>query len=221
MSSLAPKRIERQAIPSIIADELRHSIKSGKLRPGTALRQELLAADFATSRIPVREALRQLEAEGLVSISPNKGATVVSLSTEELREIFEIRALLEPAALTFAFPNLTEQVLLDAQTILDALDAESSESAWGELNWQFHLLLYNCSSRPKLVSMIDGLRISSERYVNSMNASSGYKTQAMQEHRLILKYCTERKMIEAVEHLKQHIVESATHLLQTLQESHI
>lgn len=217
MAGLITKAIKRQAMPTVIADELRIAITSGKLKPGTALRQEDLAEEFAASRIPVREALRQLEAEGLVSISPNKGATVVSLTTAELQEIFEIRAMLEPAALDFAFPNITTEVLQKAAKLLDELSKKPSETAWGSVNWQFHLLLYDCAKRPKLVAMIDSLRISSERYLTARTKSSDYKSQAMSEHRQILQYCLDGKRKEAVAHLKHHIEESAKHLSELVQ----
>src|SRR5690242_14507051 len=81
--------------PDLIADALREEIQRGTPGPGEALRQEEVAARFSVSRIPVREALRQLEAEGLVVVYPNRGAYVAQLSAQELREITDLRVLLE------------------------------------------------------------------------------------------------------------------------------
>jgi len=87
--------IPRQSLATAVADKLREKILNGELREGQQLRQDAIAAELRVSRIPVREALRQLEAEGLVTIIPHRGAVVSALSLEEIEELFEIRAVLE------------------------------------------------------------------------------------------------------------------------------
>ena len=100
--------IPRQSLTSAVADKLREKIIRGEIREGEQLRQDAIAAEFQVSRIPVREALRQLEAEGLIIIVPHRGAVVSALSPEDVEELFHIRAVLECEVLKLSIPRLTE-----------------------------------------------------------------------------------------------------------------
>src|SRR4029077_2026095 len=128
------------------ARALRDMILSGEIAEGEQLRQDALAAAHGVSRIPLREALRQLEAEGLVSFFPHRGAVVSTLSLAEIEELFEIRALIEADVLRRAIPHLTADDLDRAEEIVDtarvAFQRESDVGRWGELNWKFHSTLY-------------------------------------------------------------------------------
>ncbi len=113
--------------PTMVADILREAILAGALKGGQPLRQEDLATKFRLSRGPVREALRQLEGEGLITFSPHRGAVVSELSLAEVQEICDIRIALETAALRFAIPHLSEDVLKRAEEILDEADQQTTE----------------------------------------------------------------------------------------------
>ena len=91
-----------------IASEIRSAVLSGEMPPGTRIRQELLAAHFGASRIPVREALKQLENEGLVVLAPNRGAWIADVNSEESVEVYKIREAVEPLAIFESVPGLTE-----------------------------------------------------------------------------------------------------------------
>src|SRR4051795_12517043 len=108
----------RSTTPAMIADVLRSAIMAGKLPGGALLRQMELSEQFGSSRIPVREALRQLQGEGLVTIVPHRGAVVSSLSLEELQEMCEIRIALESTALRLAISQLDDETLARAEAIL-------------------------------------------------------------------------------------------------------
>src|SRR2546430_16870352 len=108
-----------RSIPTMVADILREAILTGKLRGGQPLRQEELATKFGLSRGPIREALRQLEGEGLIVFNPHRGAVVSPLSLAEVQEICDIRIALETAALSLAMPHLSEKALKRADAILD------------------------------------------------------------------------------------------------------
>src|SRR5215831_18505414 len=110
--------IQRQSLPSAVADKLREQIIRGEIPEGAQLRQDAIAAQYQVSRIPVREALRQLDAEGLIAIVPNRGAIVPALSPDDIEEIFSIRALLEPEVLKRSIPHLTQEDLAEADAIL-------------------------------------------------------------------------------------------------------
>src|SRR5882762_7058066 len=134
--------IPRQSLTSAVADKLREEIIRGHIPEGAQLRQDAIALQYRVSRIPVREALRQLDAEGLITIVPNRGALVPELLPDDIEELFSIRALLEPAVLKVSIPRLTDAVLSKAQAVLGKFESdlrrEERIGTWGRLNWQFH-----------------------------------------------------------------------------------
>ncbi len=118
----------------------------GDFPEGEPLRQDALADELGVSRIPVREALRQLEAEGLVTFSPHRGAVVSSLSLNEIDELFELRAEIECDLLRRAIPVATREAFRASDAKSSTNSATRSEpgsrSRWGPLNWHFHAALY-------------------------------------------------------------------------------
>lgn len=159
LSDLAANVLQQQrSTPDLIADALRKAILRGLFQSGQSLRQDEIATQFGVSRIPVREALRQLEAEGLVTLYPNRGATVSALSPAEIQEICEIRIALETTAIQLAIPQMATSDLQKAKTILE-MTQETEASRWAELNWEFHATLYTPANRPRLLSLIKTLHI--------------------------------------------------------------
>src|SRR5690348_5234270 len=110
--------IPRQSLTSAVAEKIRDQIIRGEIQEGAQLRQDAIANQFRVSRIPVREALRQLDAEGLIAIVPNRGAIVPALSPDDIEELFTIRALLEPELLKLSIPRLTEDDFSEATAVL-------------------------------------------------------------------------------------------------------
>src|SRR5258706_12464580 len=127
--------IPRQSLTSAVADKLREEIIRGHIPEGAQLRQDAIALQYRVSRIPVREALRQLDAEGLVTIVPNRGAVVPVLSPTDIEELFTIRALLEPEILKHSIPRLTDSDFAEADVVLrryeDELQHEDHLFSWG------------------------------------------------------------------------------------------
>src|SRR5579872_6296144 len=144
--------IPRQSLTSAVAEKLREQIIRGDIPEGMQLRQDAIANQFQVSRIPVREALRQLDAEGLITIVPNRGAVVPALSPDDVEELFTIRALLEPEVLRLSIPRLTEEDFAEAEVVLRRYEGELQHEdhlfSWGRLNWQFHSILYSRAERP-------------------------------------------------------------------------
>lgn len=175
-----------------IAERLREQIMHGQLPAGSALKQDALANSFGVSRIPLREALIQLEAEGLVKIEPHKGAVVASFELDELRDVFELRRLLEPRLLQHAIAHLQAQ----DHALIDALDASFSSAVatrdiarWGQLNAQFHLALYQRAGLPKTYATVVNLLQASDRYTRlQMNREIALE-QAQLEHRELARLC--------------------------------
>jgi DNA-binding GntR family transcriptional regulator len=195
----------RQSSPGVIADSLRQAIIEGHLLPGESLRQEDLAQHFCVSRIPVREALRQLESERWIIFHPNRGARVSSLSAAEVREIYEIRASLEITALRLAAPHHTPQSLRRAGAILRTSQGERDRSLYVQRNREFHLALYMPAGRPRLISMIESLHSQGERYLRLKLDMSPYKRRSDDEHRQILEALRIGEIERAVQILEPHL----------------
>lgn len=189
----------------MVADVLREAILRGILVAGQQLRQDEIARELGVSHIPVREALRQLEAEGLVRLRPYRGFEVSELSPEEVEELYEIRVPLECQALRLALPHLTGDDLRRAEEILDAIDAEDDPSAWSELNTEFHAVLYAPSRRQRLLNLIRTLRTNVDRYLRLYISVMHRKQFSQKEHRRILEAVRRRDEAEAVRALEEHL----------------
>jgi DNA-binding GntR family transcriptional regulator len=198
----------RQSSPEIIVESLRRAIIEGHLRPGESLRQENLAKHFAVSRIPVREALRQLESEGWVVLQPNYGARVSTLSAEEVREIYEVRASLEVTALRLAAPHHTAQSLEAVASILSRSHSALDQSLYAQHNREFHLALYAPAQRPRLFALIDSLHSQGERYLQLKLTMPAHKQQSDDEHELIFEALRSGRIEEAVRILETHLLQT-------------
>ncbi len=205
-----------------IADSLRTEILRGKLKSGQALRQDEIASQFGVSKIPVREALIQLKAEGLVNFYPNRGATVSELSAAEVDEIYLMRIALETAILARAIPDLTVAHLKHAKAILDDIDQEENVARWGELNWEYHSTLYAPAAMPRVMESIRRLHTNIARYLVLYLAGLDYQTKSQKEHRAILEACRHGDTEKAVAYLEAHLRGAARQLLAFLhkQETH-
>jgi DNA-binding GntR family transcriptional regulator len=202
----------------VIASRLRERILQGEYEVGTRLLQDVLAADFGVSHIPVREALRELAAEGLVTIRPQLGAIVAGISPESVAELLEVRALLELKAVRWAMPNVTETLLDHAENILREAEQETETGNWMDCNWRFHRSIYDCAQRPWLSETIQALNVRVERSVRLLLSTSHYRQQAEAEHRAILAAVRVRNIDAACSLLNQHLFETAHALTRMLAE---
>lgn len=202
-----------------VAEVLREAIFRGVLRSGQQLQQDLLAAQFGVSRIPVREALRQLEAAGLVTVYPHRGAVVSALSAQEVEEIYEIRVALECLALRLAIPHLAAGDLKRAEKIIHEIDRVEDIGRWSELNLDFHATLYASAKRPRLLSLIHTLRMNVDRYHRIYISLMHHKPQSQREHRRILEACRRGQEAEATRALEQHLSTAARKLVSYLKHA--
>ncbi len=199
---------------SMVAGGLRDAILSGVLAGGAPLRQEEIAESFGVSRSPVREALRQLEGEGMVSFIPHRGAVVSELSHHEVQEITEIRVILETAAMRRSLPLLQDEDLERAEEVLHRIDREDDlMSLWSELNWRFHATLLAPAERSRLLALIKSQHDAFERYIRMHLALSDYE-KPQKEHYELLDLCRKRDS-EAVLRLLTNHIEDTSELLLT------
>lgn len=160
-----------------IASEIRSAVLSGEMRPGMRIRQELLAAHFGASRIPVREALKQLENEGLVAMAPNRGAWIADVNSEESIEIYKIREAVEPLAIGESVPNLTDEDIETLDRIVRELEHVSTLEEYIQLDREFHLRTYSRAGMPQLLAMVERFWNSTQhfrrQFVNETYAKDG------------------------------------------------
>ncbi|MHA6844832.1 GntR family transcriptional regulator [Ralstonia syzygii] len=204
------------------ANELRRRILTGEFVDGYQLRQDALAAELGISRIPLREALVQLESEGLVKILPHKGAVVSELSADDITELFELRALLEPVLLRKSIPKLTQQDFAQLDAILkeysEVLHASQS-GRWGELNTELHQLLLSRADQPKTATIVASLLQQTDRYTRlQLSLSEAARDVAESEHSELVALCRKGDVRGAASLLKRHIEHAGDELNAFLRE---
>lgn len=210
------------AIPTrdeMVANTLRKAILRGELAPGQKLDQTTIAGHLNVSRSPVREALKTLAAEGLVEMQPHRTATVTQLSLEELREIYEIRLVLEALACRLAAPNMDEARVARLEALLGAMDRARSRSEWLDYNSEFHFTIYEAAHRPRLLTMIDSLRNAIAPYIRQYIASEERKRESRREHAALVEACRDGDGARAKEVVEQHVSTAADFTLRFLSEN--
>jgi DNA-binding GntR family transcriptional regulator len=168
----------------------RERILAGTYPPGSALRQDILASEFGTSKIPVREALVQLQSEGLIDIFPNRGFQVRPLAAAELDEVFSLRLRIEPTAAARGSKLATAADHAAARKALEQLnDALAAEefSLSGRLNRAFHLQLIVPRLQPVAAEILSRLHALAQRYVQAHLRPEGRVKRAAREHAALLK----------------------------------
>jgi DNA-binding GntR family transcriptional regulator len=153
-SLVAANRLRTVTAQDLALVTLRQAILDGTIEPGAHLRQEDLAAVFDASRIPVREALRALEHEGLVTSEPHRGFTVTTLDADQIEEVYDLRSVLEGHAVRLAVPLLTQQDLDELQHLYDDMVAAGDPDEELARRERFYIRLYSVTARPRLVGLI-------------------------------------------------------------------
>jgi DNA-binding GntR family transcriptional regulator len=208
--------LSRQSIPESLRDSLRERILSGEFEEGEALVQDAIAEEYGVSRMPVREALRQLEAMGLIAMRTHRGAVVTTIPTEEVEELFELRATLESDILARAIARMTDEDIEAARAILADLEASYDQgdmANWGGLNWAFHQRLYLPSRRVRTLAILDAINLQIERYIRVHLVMTGGLEAAQQEHRELLRLCALREGDRAAAFLKEHVLSAGRTLV--------
>lgn len=188
-----------------VTEALRALILDGTLGIGLALRQEDLARRFGVSRIPVREALGRLQAEGLVEHFTDRGSVVAGRSVGDLLETLDIRIALETRAVRLAIPNLTAKDFKAAREVMRRYDESEGPLQWTELNLDFHMLLYRPCARPRLVRMIEDLVRGINIHLRQHISHTVGRKNPQAEHKDILRACMAGDANLAAKLTEQHI----------------
>lgn len=197
---------------------LRDAILSGALPGGAPLRQEDIAAAFGVSRMPVREALRQLEARALVEFHPHRGAVVTVISASDMADLSAIRTALEPAALRASLPNLTPADLDLAAELVAEMDTETDAGRMGELNRRFHMTLYARCGLPRLLALVEQHLAAVDRTLRFQFAALDYAEPSQDEHHALLAACRAGDADTACRLVTEHVERARATLERFLEE---
>jgi len=196
-----------------VTASLREAILQGYFEPGEKLDQDRIAEELEVSRTPVREAMRRLESEGFVEVRPHYGAFMAKISPQDIREVYEIRSLLETEAVRQVTPLMTESVLDELDRLLAETEAQfdAGDSAKHlESDVHFHETLVDFVENRLLKEVLDGLtnRISVIRRFAQLQP--GYHMiESFKEHRVILEAIRQRDPEQAAELMRVHLERSA------------
>lgn len=200
----------RLTVAQSVAEQIREQILSGEIQGGEPLRQEAIAKKFDASIIPVREALRQLEAEGLVELKSHRGAVATELTLDKAREWINLRRLIETDLISAAMDKITDDDLDKAELVLGrfdrALDQRIEIDQWNDYNFEFHALLYAPANRPETMKLLASLHKNCDRYVRLQLLGGDHIERAEAEHRQLLEICRKRDKRAAKTLLHDHIV---------------
>ncbi len=186
---------------------LRRAILGGEMHAGTRLVQSDLAAQLGVSTTPVREALRDLAAEGLIDLDAHRGGVVHELEIDELREIHAIRERLEPLAIELAIERITDDELARAERMMKQLDEiEDDLGTWLDLNRQFHFIFYRAAHSPRLLTFLEQLQNGTAMYVGQAARNQrGVIENASEEHRRFFEAFQRHDAEEAIRIALNHI----------------
>lgn len=190
---------------SVIEETLRSAILDGRIPCGTALRQQDLADLFGVSRMPVREALRQLEAQALLNVIAHKGAVVAPLVQGDAVETYALRILLESEALRLSIPLLDKADFEEAVRHIDDMETEHDYTEIGRLNRLFHMSLYSKAPNRRLLSLIEEGLNEEERFLRFNLEAMGLGKLSQDDHRALLRAAEDRNIERAVKMLENHL----------------
>lgn len=207
-----------QSVAGRIARALAERIIGGELAPGSRLRQDHIADEFQASHVPVREAFRKLEAQGLIVSTPRRGVRVSQLDAGVVLEVTEMRAALEGLALHHALPHLTPRDLDTARQALDEGEASDQITDWEAANRRFHMAITAPCGMPQLMASISNLHQSDARFLFATWKDLHWEPRSDTEHREILDAIRRGEGVRARELLEAHIREAGKALVERLRD---
>jgi DNA-binding GntR family transcriptional regulator len=185
-------------------------IRRGELKPGERLRAEDVAEEIGTSRMPVREAMRRLDAEGYLTIRPNRGAIVAGYTRAQIQELFEIRSVLEGLAVRLAMERVTDDQLQELKELHQRMvQAEAQPDRWLVRHAEFHAALCGLSGRPRLVKEVMRLHNALEPHLRVWIAHITGPMDAGRDHEMLLQAIASRYPQHAETVMRDHVLDTA------------
>jgi DNA-binding GntR family transcriptional regulator len=194
-----------------VRNYVRERIIAGDFRGGDRLVQDELAAQLGVSRIPLREGLARLEAEGFISVEAHQGAVVMPLSLDDGHELFELRSLLECRLIVGAIPRMGTETFVAASEALQRMHeaealGDAALASWSALNWKFHRRLYEPANEPRTMRFVETLHMHAERYLRLQMSIHGRMDRAHDQHQELLDICRAADVRAAERVLSEHIL---------------
>ncbi|MBL4929549.1 GntR family transcriptional regulator [Fuscibacter oryzae] len=202
-----------------IVDDIRRDLLTGRLPPGSLLSQTDLATAHGVSRIPVRDALQALAAEKLVTIVPGKGARVLSLTPEELAELYDLRILLEGDLIARATSLADAAAHAEAEYACRKSSLEAGRPGWAEGDWLFHRTLYQPANRPRQLAIVQELRQGCVLFASGYHGLADQTPRWLTDHAAILGAYVTGQAEEAAVLLRKHLAGARDHLLAARRET--
>ena len=195
---------------------IRTAIIRGVLPGGMPLRQDEISTTLNVSHIPVREALRQLEAQGLVRIYPNRGAVVTKLCASELANVMDTRIMLETGTLGAAIPLMTDETICKARQYLDEFNEEQNMEYLDSINLKLHFALYEPSGNKVAIGLIDQFHANVARYLHPFYTKADMpRVKNIAEHRALIDACEAKDTVLAKAILRTHLESTKQALLKS------
>lgn len=206
-SSLTGKRLK--TTQQYVQETLRSGILQGKITAGSRLRQDEIAQSLGVSTTPVREALRTLASEGLISIDVHRGAVVRELTLDDVREIYDLRVKLEPILLQRAFPSITAEIVEQAKEIYLDLCKTKEIDEWSLLNYQFHNIFWQHELKSRLGLIVENLQTAAMPYVAlSLHYCNEHITDSNDIHAEMLTAFSGKNLNESIRLCKKHLLDT-------------
>lgn len=201
-----PALRERRTTTDYLASALRTAIHDGQFADGEELNQVELANYFNVSRVPIREALRQLQAEGLVRIVAHRRTVVAGLSVQEILELIEMRAVLESYMVRKSAPHIDKATMNRLRNLCDEMDRITDYGAnWVLKNWEFHRMLYKADSSMAMIDTVERIHLKVERYARQAGTDARLRGAAA-EHRQILSQIKQKDYAAASAQMERHVL---------------
>lgn len=205
---LLDQKKENRSLTSIIFEKIREDILNGRYEPGEKIVEAKLAEELGVSRTPVREALKQLELDGLVENIPNRGVIVKGISEQDIEDIYTIRMAIEGIAARWSVERMDDselQGLKDIYELMEFYTFKKDVDKVFELNTRFHETLYKATKSRYLEHVLKDFQIFIKSTRNESLKSEGRMEQALAEHKLIMEALTNRDVDQAVKYIVNHV----------------
>ena len=211
---------EYTPLRDVVFNTLRQAIIKGDLKPGERLLEIQLADKLGVSRTPVREAIRKLELEGLVTMVPRRGTTVLGITKKHLKDVLEIRSALEELALELACRRVTPEQyeeLVRLEALLEEKQDSDNAFELSDIDEKFHEQIYQATNNPRLVQLLANLREQMYRYRLEYMKAKDKRPRLIQEHQQIIKALKNKDSKAGRKAIYDHIVNQANAILSTLE----
>jgi len=206
MNAFRDETIQRVSMVDNVTERLRRALLAGDIKPGEPIRVAQLEKSFGVSHIPIREAVRRLEAEGLIVAEPQRAAVAAGVDLEDLGGLYDIRRIIECEVIRRSVARMTEEQVERVQEALLALEAvaqdHDSPEFW-DLHMDFHWALLEPGATPWVRRVLDQVWLASQRYVRLFVSATF--DDAMRDHRELLEACEARDDERAEAILRRHL----------------